>query len=89
MTRYRQPTIQEQGGLLVYLDGLREENNGYSGTQVIGMLDSKASNTSIGNIVGRLPSTIRHWRKVRKEEMNSGKSQSMPAVQTTAPEHRS
>lgn len=71
--RYRKPTIEEQGGLEIYLAALKEENNGFGSAQVIRMLDSKATNTSIGNIVGRLPSTIKHWREVRQDELKTAK----------------
>jgi hypothetical protein len=74
MARYRKPTIEEQGGLLPYLTVfLENEANKYSPTQVIDMLDGKASNTSIGDIVGHLPSTIKHWRTVRKNELKQVK----------------
>lgn len=73
MPRHRQQTIEEQGGLLVYLDRLQQENNDFPGSLVIKMLDSKATNTSIGHIVGRLPSTIKNWRRVRKEGLKRAK----------------
>jgi len=73
MARYRKPTIAEQGGLDVYLATLQEENNGFSSSYVLRMLDSDASNASIGNIIGRRPATIRHWRQVRKAELKAKK----------------
>lgn len=65
--RYRAPTIEQQGGLRAYLEGM-----GKSYDLFVLLLGRGLNNTAIAKALGvRQASTVKHWREVHADEQTN------------------
>ena len=67
-------SIEEYGGLELYLNDTAEDHNGFGYDQFIAMIDqdNPPNKTNIGKIFGVDARTIEKWKQVKESENNNG-----------------
>lgn len=66
--RYKAPSIKEAGGLKIWLDTKKAENNSLDYDVFVTMYTQKVNPTNIARSFGKRASTVKHWIAVYLEE---------------------